>query len=43
MPPEAFNPLVEQLHSQKSIDEAASTQLPVRAYFDNRLVSELEK
>jgi ABC-type nitrate/sulfonate/bicarbonate transport system substrate-binding protein len=43
MPPEAFSALVEQLVSQKSIDEAASKKLPVTAYFDNRFVNELEK
>ena len=43
MPPEAFSALVEQLVSQKSIDEAASKKLPLTAYFDNRFVSELEK
>jgi NitT/TauT family transport system substrate-binding protein len=43
MPPEAFNALVDQMISQKSIDEAASKKLPVTAYFDNRYVNELEK
>jgi NitT/TauT family transport system substrate-binding protein len=43
MPPEAFSALVEQLVSQKSIDEAASKKTPVTAYFDNRYVNELEK
>ena len=43
MPPEAFSALVEQLVSQKSIDEAASKKLPLTAYFDNRYVNELEK
>ena len=43
MPQEAFTALVEQLVSQKSIDEAASKKLPVMAYFDNRYVNELEK
>jgi hypothetical protein len=43
MPPEAFSALVEQLVSQKSIDETASKKLPVTAYFDNRYVNELEK
>ena len=43
MPPEAFNALVDQMISQKSLDEAASKKLPVTAYFDNRYVSELEK
>jgi NitT/TauT family transport system substrate-binding protein len=43
MPPEAFSALVEQLVSQKSIDEAASKKLPITAYFDNRFVDELEK
>jgi len=43
MPPEAFSSLVEQLVSQKSVDEAASKKTPVTAYFDNRFVNELEK
>jgi len=43
MPADAFTALVEQLVSQKSIDEAASKKLPVTAYFDNRFVNELEK
>jgi len=43
MPTEAFTALVEQLVTQKSIDEAASKKLPVTAYFDNRYVNELEK
>ncbi len=43
MPPEAFTALLEQLISQKSIDEAASKKLPITAYFDNRFVNELEK
>src|SRR6185503_7348839 len=43
MPQEAFAALVEQLVSQKSIDEAASKKLPLTAYFDNRFVMELEK
>jgi ABC-type nitrate/sulfonate/bicarbonate transport system substrate-binding protein len=43
MPPEAFTALVDQLVSQKSIDEAASKKLPITAYFDNRFVNELEK
>jgi len=43
MAPEAFSTLVEQLVTQKSIDEAASKKLPVTAYFDNRFVNELEK
>ena len=43
MPPEAFSALVEQMVSQKSIDEAASKKLPITAYFDNRFVNELEK
>lgn len=43
MPPEAFSALVEQLVSQKSLDEAASKKLPITAYFDNRFVNELEK
>lgn len=43
MPPEAFTALVDQMLSQKSIDEAASKKLPITAYFDNRFVNELEK
>lgn len=43
MPTEAFTALVEQLVSQKQIDEAASKKTPVTAYFDNRFVQELEK
>jgi ABC-type nitrate/sulfonate/bicarbonate transport system substrate-binding protein len=43
MPPEAFNVLVDQMISQKSIDEAAAKKFPVSAYFDNRYVNELEK
>jgi NitT/TauT family transport system substrate-binding protein len=43
MPPEAFTALLEQLVSQKSIDEAAAKKLPLTAYFDNRFVIELEK
>src|SRR5882724_5510406 len=43
MPPEAFTALLEQMISQKSIDEAASKKLPITAYFDNRFVNELEK
>jgi hypothetical protein len=43
MAPEAFGALVEQMVSQKSIDEAASKKLPITAYFDNRFVNELEK
>ena len=43
MPPEAFNALVDQMISQKSIDEAAGKKFPVTAYFDNRYVNELEK
>ena len=43
MPQEAFAALVEQLVSQKSIDEAAGKKLPLTAYFDNRFVNELEK
>lgn len=43
MPPEAFTALLEQLISQKSVDEAASKKLPITAYFDNRFVNELEK
>jgi ABC-type nitrate/sulfonate/bicarbonate transport system substrate-binding protein len=43
MAPEAFGALVEQLVSQKSIDDAASKKLLLTAYFDNRFVNELEK
>ena len=43
MPQEAFAALVEQLVSQKSIDEATSKKLPLTAYFDNRFVNDLEK
>ena len=43
MPPEAFTALVEQLVSQKAIDDAASKKLPITAYFENRFVNELEK
>jgi len=43
MPAEAFNALVEQMVSQKSIDAAAAKKIPVSAYFDNRYVDELEK
>jgi ABC-type nitrate/sulfonate/bicarbonate transport system substrate-binding protein len=43
MPPGAFTALLEQLISQKSVDEAASKKLPITAYFDNRFVNELEK
>src|SRR5712692_877338 len=43
MPTEAFNALVDQMVSQKSIDEAAAKKFPVSAYFDNRYVNELEK
>ena len=43
MPQEAFAALVEQLVSQKSIDEVASKKLPLTAYFDNRFVNELER
>ena len=43
MPAEAFNALVEQMVSQKSIDAAAVKKIPVSAYFDNRYVDELEK
>jgi ABC-type nitrate/sulfonate/bicarbonate transport system substrate-binding protein len=43
MPQEAFAALLEQLVSQKSIDEAASKKLPLTAYFDNRFVIELER
>ena len=43
MPAEAFNALVEQMVSQKSIDAAAAKKIPVSAYFDNCYVDELEK
>ena len=43
MPAEAFNALVEQMVSQKSIDAAAAKKIPVSAYFDKRYVDELEK
>jgi len=43
MPAEAFNALVEQMVSQKSIDAAVAKKIPVSAYFDNRYVDELEK
>jgi NitT/TauT family transport system substrate-binding protein len=43
MPQDAFAALVEQLVSQKSVDEAAGKKLPLTAYFDNRFVNELEK
>jgi ABC-type nitrate/sulfonate/bicarbonate transport system substrate-binding protein len=43
MPIEAFNALVDQMISQKSIDPAAAKRSPVTAYFDNRYVDELEK
>jgi len=43
MPAEAFNALVEQMVSQKSIDAAAAKKIPMSAYFDNRYVDELEK
>jgi ABC-type nitrate/sulfonate/bicarbonate transport system substrate-binding protein len=43
MPPEAFTALVDQMVSQKSVDEAAAKKLPLTAYFDNRFVNELEK
>ena len=43
MPPEAFNALVDQMVSQKTLDEAAARKFPVSAYFDNRYVNELEK
>ena len=42
MPPEAFTALVEQMVSQKSVDEAQSKKLPITSYFDNRFVNELE-
>ncbi len=34
---------MDQLVSQKAIDEAASKKVPVNVYFDNRYVNELEK
>jgi ABC-type nitrate/sulfonate/bicarbonate transport system substrate-binding protein len=43
MPPEAFNALVDQMVSQKTLDEATAKKFPVSAYFDNRYVNELEK
>jgi ABC-type nitrate/sulfonate/bicarbonate transport system substrate-binding protein len=43
MPPEAFTALVEQMVSQKSIDDVAAKKFPITAYFDNRFVNELEK
>ena len=43
MPPEAFTVLVEQMVSQKSIDEASAKKIPITAYFDNRFVNELDK
>jgi NitT/TauT family transport system substrate-binding protein len=43
MPPEAFTALVDQMVSQKSVDEAAAKKLPITAYFDSRFVNELEK
>ena len=43
MPPEAFTALLEQMVSQKSVDDAASKKLPITAYFDNRFVNELDK
>jgi NitT/TauT family transport system substrate-binding protein len=43
MPPEAFNALVDQMVSQKTLDEATSKKFTVTAYFDNRYVTELEK
>lgn len=43
MLPEAFTALVDQMLSQKSIDEAAAKKLPITAYFDNRFVNELDK
>jgi len=43
MPPEAFTALLEQMVSQKSVDEAASRKLPITVYFDNRFVNELDK
>src|ERR1044071_7948701 len=43
MQPEAFTALVDQMVSQKSVDEAAAKKLPITAYFDNRFVNELER
>src|ERR1044071_240025 len=43
MPVEAFNALVDQMVSQKSIDGAAAKKFPITAYYDNRYVEELEK
>ena len=43
MPAEAFTALLEQMISQKSIDEGANKKLPITAYFDNRFVNDLEK
>jgi NitT/TauT family transport system substrate-binding protein len=43
MPTEAFNALVDQMVSQKSVEAAAAKKFPVSAYFDNRYVDELEK
>jgi ABC-type nitrate/sulfonate/bicarbonate transport system substrate-binding protein len=43
MPPEAFNALLDQMISQKSVDAAAAKKSPITAYFDNRYVEELEK
>ena len=38
-----FSSLVEQIISQKPMEEAAGKKAPVTAYFDNRFVNELEK
>ena len=43
MPPQAFTALLDQMVSQKSVDEAASKKLPITAYFDNRFVNDLDK
>jgi ABC-type nitrate/sulfonate/bicarbonate transport system substrate-binding protein len=43
MPVEAFNALLDQMVSQKTIEAAAAKKFPISAYFDNRYVDELEK
>ena len=43
MPEQAFSALVDQLLSQKSVDQTVAKKLPVASYFDNRFVHELEK
>ncbi|HEY7168631.1 MAG TPA: ABC transporter substrate-binding protein [Candidatus Binatia bacterium] len=43
MPIEAFNALVDQMISQKSVDAVAAKKLPLTGYFDNHYVEELEK